>query len=163
MKKYKILFLILLSCIVITGVGFNINTARSVEAQGVTSARGMCVMEKDSGKVLYQKDMHTTRPNASTTKIVTAITVLTHCDDLDEVITVDNKSIGIEGTSIYLRKGEQLAVRDLLYGLMLRSGNDSAVALACHVAGTPQKFVDMMNKLCEDIGAKNTHFANPHG
>ena len=163
MKKYKILFLILLSCIVITGVGFNINTARSVEAQGVTSARGMCVMEKDSGKVLYQKDMHTTRPNASTTKIVTAITVLTHCDDLDEVITVDNKSIGIEGTSIYLRKGEQLTVRDLLYGLMLRSGNDSAVALACHVAGTPQKFVDMMNKLCEDIGAKNTHFANPHG
>ena len=161
--KYKILFLVLLSCIVFTGVGFNVNSINNVDAQSITSARGMCVMEKDSTRVLYEKDMHTTRSNASTTKIVTAITVLTHCDDLDEVITVDNKSIGIEGTSIYLRKGEQLSVRDLLYGLMLRSGNDSAVALACHVGTTEENFVNMMNKLCKDIGAKNTHFANPHG
>ncbi len=161
--KYKVLFLVLLACIVFTGVGFNVNSINNVDAQSITSARGMCVMEKDSTRVLYEKDMHTTRSNASTTKIVTAITVLTHCDDLDEVITVDNKSIGIEGTSIYLRKGEQLSVRDLLYGLMLRSGNDSAVALACHVGTTEENFVNMMNKLCKDIGAKNTHFANPHG
>lgn len=160
---YKILFMILLSCVVFTGVGFNINNINMVDAQGITSAKGMCVMEKDTGLVLYQKDMDLMLPNASTTKIVTAITVLEHCDNLDEVITVDNKSIGIEGTSIYLRKGEQLSVRDLLYGLMLRSGNDSAVALACHVGGTPENFVDMMNKLCKEIGAKNTHFANPHG
>ena len=161
--KYKVIFLLLLSCIVFLGVGFNIKTVRDVEAQSNTSARGMCVMEKDSQKVLYQKDMDGTRANASTTKIVTAITVLTHCEELDEIITVDNKSIGIEGTSIYLRKGEQLSVRDLLYGLMLRSGNDSAVALACHVGGTVENFVEMMNCLCKEIGAKNTHFANPHG
>ena len=161
--KYKILFLILLSCIVFTGVGFNVSTVNHVEAKSITSARGMCVMEKESNRVLYEKDMHTTRPNASTTKIVTAITVLVNCDNLDEIITVGNRSIGVEGTSIYLRQGEQLSVRDLLYGLMLRSGNDSAVALACHVGTTEENFVTMMNKLCKDIGAKNTHFTNPHG
>ena len=162
-RRYKILLLVLLSCIVFIGVGFNLNTVNNVEALSITSARGMCVMEKDSQKVLYQKDMDTMRPNASTTKIATAITVLEYCENLDILITVDNKSIGVEGTSIYLRKGEQLSVRDLLYGLMLRSGNDSAVALACHVGTTEENFVDMMNKLCKKIGAKNTHFANPHG
>ena len=162
-KRYKTLFLILLSCIVFIGVGFNINIVKDVEAQGITSARGMCVMEKESCKVLYQHDMNTTRPNASTTKIITAITVLENCENLDEIITVDNKSVGIEGTSIYLRKGEEISVKDLLYGLMLRSGNDSAVALACHVGGSVENFVAMMNKLCKEIGATNSHFANPHG
>ena len=159
--KYKVLLLLILACTLFVGMG--LNTINVVNATTITSARGMCVMEKESCKVLYQRDMHTTRPNASTTKIVTAITVLDNCNNLDEVITVDNKSIGIEGTSIYLRKGEQLTVRDLLYGLMLRSGNDSAVALACHVGGTVENFVNMMNKLCKEVGAENTHFANPHG
>jgi D-alanyl-D-alanine carboxypeptidase (penicillin-binding protein 5/6) len=107
--------------------------------------------------------MDTMRANASTTKIVTAITVIQNCDNLDEIITVNNKSIGIEGRSIYLRKDEKLSVRDLLYGLMLRSGNDSAVALAYHVGGTEENFVNMMNELCVEVGTKNTHFSNPHG
>ena len=160
--KLKIIFSIMLVCIVFAGVGFNTLSINNVSASN-TSAKGMCVLEQDSKRVLYQKDMDTMRANASTTKIVTAITVIQHCDNLDEVITVHNKSIGIEGTSIYLRKDEQLSVRDLLYGLMLRSGNDSAVALAYHVGGTEDKFVDMMNELCLTVGAKNTHFANPHG
>ena len=160
--RLKVIFSILLACLVFSGVGFNARTIDNVEATS-TSAKGMCVLEQDSRRVLYQKDMDTMRANASTTKIVTAITVIQHCDNLDEVITVHNKSIGIEGTSIYLRKDEQLSVRDLLYGLMLRSGNDSAVALAYHVGGTEDKFVDMMNELCVSVGTKNTHFANPHG
>ena len=161
--RLKVLFSILLSCLVFTGVGFNALNINEVDASALTSARGMCVMEQDSKRVLYQKDMDTMRPNASTTKVVTAITVIQNCSNLDEVITVHDKSIGVEGTSIYLRKGEQLSVRDLLYGLMLRSGNDSAVALAYHVGGTEEQFVDMMNQLCASIGTKNTHFANPHG
>ena len=158
----KVIFSVLLCCLVFTGVGFNLNSINQVNAS-MTSAKSMCVLEQGSRQVLYQKDMNTMRANASTTKIVTAITVIQNCDNLEEIITVNDKSIGIEGTSIYLRKGEQISVRDLLYGLMLRSGNDSAVALAYHVGGTEQEFVNMMNQLCVNAGAKNTHFANPHG
>ncbi|MBQ7797752.1 MAG: D-alanyl-D-alanine carboxypeptidase [Clostridia bacterium] len=160
--RLKVVLSLLLACLVFAGVGFNTLTINQVEASS-TSAKGMCVLEQDSKRVLYQKDMDKMLANASTTKIVTAITVIQNCDNLDEVITVDNKSIGIEGTSIYLRKDEQLSVRDLLYGLMLRSGNDSAVALAYHVGGTEENFVTMMNELCVSVGAKNSHFANPHG
>ena len=162
--KLKVILSLLIGCLVITGVGFNNRSIDNVQAvSNLTSARGMCVLEQNSHRVLYEKDMNTTRANASTTKIVTAITVIQNCSDLDEVITVNNKSIGVEGTSIYLRKDEQLSVRDLLYGLMLRSGNDSAVALAYHIGGTEENFVKMMNDLCASVGAKNTHFANPHG
>lgn len=159
----KVIFSILLSCLIFTGVGFNTRSIDKVEASAITSARSMCVIETKSNRVLYSKDMNSMRANASTTKIVTAITVIQNCEDLDEVITVHDKSVGIEGTSIYLRKGEQLSVRDLLYGLMLRSGNDSAMALAYHVGGSVENFVNMMNKLCADAGAKNTNFSNPHG
>lgn len=159
----KIVFSVLLCCLIFTGVGFNALTINKVEASSITSAKGMCVLEKTSKQVLYQKNKDTMLANASTTKIVTAITVIQNCDDLDEVITVHDKSIGVEGTSIYLRKDEQLSVRDLLYGLMLRSGNDSAVALAYHVGGSMENFVRMMNELCITAGATNTHFANPHG
>lgn len=162
-KKLKVVLSILLCCMAIVGVGFSSTQINNVEASNLTSAKSMCVMEKSSKRVLYEKDMDTMRANASTTKIVTAITVLQNCNNLDEVITVNDKSIGVEGTSIYLRKGEQISVRDLLYGLMLRSGNDSAVALAYHVGGTEANFVNMMNELCVKIGTKNTHFANPHG
>ena len=161
--KYKVIFSILLCCLIFTGVGFSTTQINNVQAMSPTSAKGMCVLEQSSKKVLYQKDMDKMLANASTTKVVTAITAIQHCKDLDEVITVHNKSIGVEGTSIYLRNGEKLSVRDLLYGLMLRSGNDSAVALAYHIGGTEENFVNMMNELCISIGAKNTHFANPHG
>ena len=161
--RLKIVLSILLICLVFTGVGFSTINTGKVEAASLTSAKGMCVLEQNSKRVLYQNNKDKQLANASTTKIVTAITVIQNCDDLDEVITVHNKSIGIEGTSIYLRKDEQISVRDLLYGLMLRSGNDSAVALAYHVGGTEDKFVDMMNDLCVSVGAVNSHFANPHG
>ncbi len=162
-QRVKILFSILLCCLAFTGLGLSSINSAQVEATALTSARSMCVLDKGSKRVLYQHDMNTQRANASTTKIVTAITVIQHCDNLDEIITVHDKSIGIEGTSIYLRKGEQLSVRDLLYGLMLRSGNDSAVALAYHIGGSSDKFIDMMNELAIKAGATNSHFANPHG
>lgn len=161
--KIKVLLTFLVFCLVITGVGFSRGDINYTDAYALTSAKSMCVMEKCSKKVLYEKDMATMRANASTTKIVTAITVLQNCNDLDKVITVNDKSIGVEGTSIYLRKGEQISIRDLLYGLMLRSGNDSAVALAYEVGGTEENFVNMMNELCKTVGTKNTHFSNPHG
>ncbi len=128
-----------------------------------SSAKGMCVLDKDTKRVLYSKDMDRKLSMASTTKVVTAITVLNNCTDLNEEIQVADESIGIEGTSIYLRKGEIIKVKDLLYGLMLRSGNDSAVALAIHVGGSVEGFAKLMNELANEIGAKNSHFMNPHG
>ena len=128
-----------------------------------SSARGMCVIEASSGRVLYAKDKDRQLPMASTTKIVTALTVLNNCSNLDEIITVADKSVGVPGTSIYLKKGEQISIRDLLYGLMLRSGNDAATALAIHVAGSIDRFAEMMSETARNCGAVNSCFANPHG
>ncbi len=128
-----------------------------------TSAKAMCVLEKDSGRVVASKNMDMRLPMASTTKIVTAITVLQNCKDLNEIVQVVDCSVGVEGSSIYLKKGEQISVLDLLYGLMLRSGNDSAVALACHVGGSEKDFAKMMNETAKNLGLENSNFVTPHG
>lgn len=141
----------------------NNNNTNSVKAYSQTSAKAMCVIEKDSKRVIFNKNEDMKLPMASTTKVVTAITVLQHCNNLDEYIQVDDSAIGVEGTSIYLRKGELIQVKDLLYGLMLRSGNDAATALAIHVGGSVSAFADLMNKLAVSVGANNSSFANPHG
>lgn len=126
------------------------------------SASAAAIMEVESGRVLYQKNMHERRPMASTTKIMTAITAI-ECGNLSDVVEVGPNASGVEGSSIWLDVGERLTLEDLLYGLMLRSGNDAAVAIAEHVGGSVEKFVDMMNKKAYTIGARDTHFANPHG
>ena len=127
-----------------------------------TTAKACVVMERNSGRVLYEKNPHEQLPMASTTKIITALTVLNNCN-LDEVVTVPAKACGIEGSSIYLRQGEKLTVKELLYGLMLRSGNDCAIALALHVGGSIEGFAQMMNKTAADLGCQNSNFVNPHG
>jgi len=119
--------------------------------------------DADSGRVFYQKNAQQKRAMASTTKIATAITVIRNCDNLDEEVKISAESVGVEGTSIYLREGEVLTVRELLYGLMLRSGNDSATALAYHCAGSLEEFAKLMNETAVLAGATNTNFVNPHG
>ena len=99
---------------------------------------------------------------ASTTKILTAIVIIESCD-IDAKIEITDKTVGVEGSSIYLEKGEILSVKDLLYGLMLRSGNDCAETLAIYKSGSIGNFAELMNKKAEEIGAKNSHFVNPHG
>ena len=128
-----------------------------------TSAKAMCVMEMSSGRVLDEKNGDTLLPMASTTKIMTALTAIENCANLDEMFEISPKAVGISGTSIYLREGENLSVHQLLYGLMLVSGNDASVAIAERVGGSTNKFVDMMNRTARKIGAFNTHFDNPHG
>lgn len=126
------------------------------------SAAGMITIDANSGRVLYESNSHKKLPMASTTKIVTAITVIENCD-LNDMVKVDDKAVGVEGSSIYLQKGEELSVRDLLYGLMLQSGNDCAVALAIHCAGSIENFAAMMNDEAEKIGAVESNFVTPHG
>ena len=128
-----------------------------------SSAVSAFVFDANSGRVFYEKNANQKLPMASTTKIVTAITVIDNCDDLDKKVIIDKRAVGVEGTSIYLRAGEVLSVRELLYGLMLRSGNDAAVALALSIADSVENFCALMNKTAQKVGACNSNFANPHG
>lgn len=168
MKKNRILltcFALLVLTMAVFGFILPFN-GQICHAQGnlpQTSAKAMCVVEMSSGRVLDQKNSDMLLPMASTTKIMTAITAIENCDDLDKVFEISPKAVGISGTSIYLRTGEKLSVRQLLYGLMLVSGNDAAVAIAERVGGSCKNFVEMMNKTARKIGAFNTHFDNPHG
>lgn len=127
------------------------------------SGQSAFAFDVDTGRIFYQKNATEKRAMASTTKIATAITVIRNCENLDEEVTIGAESVGIEGTSIYLRVGEVLTVRELLYGLMLRSGNDSATALAYHCAGGIEEFAQMMNETAKLVGANDTNFTNPHG
>lgn len=131
--------------------------------EATTYAKSMAVIEADSGRLLYQKNSNQKLAMASTTKIMTALVVIKNCKNLDERFKVDDRAVGIEGTSLYLHKSEEKNVRELLYGLMLPSGNDAAIALACKIAGSEKEFCEMMNEEAKKIGANNTHFANAHG
>ena len=120
------------------------------------------VMEVNSKRVLCGKNVSDKRYMASTTKILTAICIIENCD-LSSEVTVTKDSVGIEGSSIYLQAGEKLTVKDLLFGLMLRSGNDCAETLALFCSGSIEKFAELMNKTANRIGAVNSNFVNPHG
>lgn len=120
------------------------------------------LMDADTGKILYEKNINTAYPPASVTKIMTALLTLENCS-LDDEVTVDSRSPLEDGSKIYIREGEKLKVRDLLYGLILASGNDCAGALAAHIAGSPEAFAKMMNERAKELGAKNTNFVNPCG
>lgn len=127
-----------------------------------TSARGAVLMEVETGRVLYEKNPHEKMPMASTTKIMTAILALEK-GNLSDIVTVSRNASGVEGSSLYLAVDEKLTLEQLLYGLMLRSGNDAAVAIAEHIGGSVEEFAKMMNKKAREIGAFNTNFVNPHG
>lgn len=128
-----------------------------------SSAKGCAVIETSTKRKLYAINENKKMPMASTTKIMTAITALENCQDLDEKFEISPKAVGVPGTSLYLRKGDVYSTRDLLYALMLISGNDCSVAIAEHVAGSTSEFVTKMNELAKKIGATNSHFANTHG
>lgn len=126
------------------------------------SAQHAILMDADTGAVLYEKDADTPSLIASTTKIMTGLLICENCD-LDEKVTVPPEAVGIEGSSVYLRAGEVLSVRDLLYGMLLQSGNDAAAALALHLCCSIEAFAGQMNEKAQELGLTNTHFANPHG
>lgn len=128
-----------------------------------TTAQAAAVVERSTGRVLFEKNSHQSLPMASTTKIVTALTVLNNCQNLQQVVQIPAEACGIEGSSVYLRAGERLTVCELLYGLMLRSGNDCAVALALTVGGTVPHFAEMMNQTATSLGCTESNFVTPHG
>ncbi|MDY4475194.1 D-alanyl-D-alanine carboxypeptidase family protein [Mitsuokella sp.] len=126
------------------------------------TARSAVVMDAATGQVIYARDMDARRFPASTTKIMTLILALEN-SNLDDVVTVSSNAAGTEGSTIWLEAGEKLRMGDLLYGMMMHSGNDATVAIAEHIAGSVDKFAVMMTRKAHEIGAVNTNFANANG
>lgn len=126
------------------------------------SARKAILLDGETGRVLYEKDADSRSLIASCTKIMTALIVCEQCNVLDRM-KIPKEAVGIEGSSMYLREGEILTVQELLYGLMLHSGNDAAVALAIYCGGTVEGFAELMNDKAFRLGLTGTHFENPHG
>ena len=126
------------------------------------AARRAYVLDAVSGRVLFEKNADEQSLIASTTKIMTALIVCEQCNVLDRM-RIPKEAVGIEGSSMYLKEGEVLTLQELLYGLMLSSGNDAAVALAIYCGGTVEGFAELMNDKARILGLRNTHFENPNG
>ena len=139
----------------------NTNNAAKTEEVDISS-RIALIYDRASGRILYEKNGNKQTPMASTTKIMTAIVVLENAK-LTDTVTITTTAAGIGGSRLGLKKNDKITVNDLLYGLMLRSGNDAAVALAIHVGGSVEGFAEMMNKKAEELNLTNSHFVVPHG
>ena len=129
---------------------------------GAISAQKAILMDAQTGRILYEKRADEKSLIASTTKIMTALIVCEQCNVLDSV-RIPKEAVGIEGSSIYLQEGEVMTVQDLLYGMMLHSGNDAATVLAIYCGGTMEGFAALMNDKARMLKLTGTHFVNPHG
>lgn len=136
--------------------------ARAVNFPGSVSAKCAILVDAQTGRVLYEKNADERSLIASTTKIMTGLLVC-EAGELDREISVPPEAAGVEGSSLYLKAGERITVRELLYGMMLRSGNDAAVALAIATAGSVEAFACRMNEKAQALGLSGTHFENPNG
>ena len=126
------------------------------------SAQKAILIDATTGRVLHEQDADSRSLIASTTKIMTALVVCEQCNVLDRM-RIPKEAVGIEGSSMYLQEGEVLTIQELLYGLMLHSGNDAAVALAIYCGGTVEGFAELMNDKARQIGMKDSRFENPNG
>ena len=127
-----------------------------------TSATSAILMDTDTNTILYEKNIHDVRSVASISKIMTSVIAI-ESGKLDELVTIGDEIDAAYGSGIYIQKGEELTLRDLLYGLMLRSGNDAALAIANYVGGSVEEFVNMMNEKAKELKMNNTTFNNPSG
>lgn len=126
------------------------------------TAKSTIAMDMDSGRIMYQKNANEQRLIASITKIMTAVIAIEN-GNLEDKVTVGEEVLSMYGSNIYIELGEEMSLKDLLYGLMLRSGNDAAIVIAHYIGGSEEKFVDMMNKKAKEIGMEKTIYKNSHG
>lgn len=150
MKKFLLIILIFIPSIALA------------KAPPAISGKNAIAIETSSGRIIYEKNSFDTANIASTTKIMTAIVAIEN-NSLDEIVTVSKNAVNTPGSSVDLKENDKIKLSELLYGLMLNSGNDAAVAIAEHTAGSVSNFTELMNKKAMEIGALNTHFVTPHG
>lgn len=145
-----------------------LNDIESIETNSDTTqlptinSRAYVVIDRNSNTILIGKNENQRKKMASTTKIMTALVVIEHCN-LSDIVEVSKKTASTGGSRLGLKTGDKITVYDLLYGLMMRSGNDAAVALAEHISGSITDFANLMNEKAKNLGLSNTHFVTPHG
>jgi len=154
----KVLFVLILLFI----INCNFDYAYANDILNGITAKSAIAIEQETKQVLFEKNANIRLPMASTTKIMTAILAIEN-NDVNKEIVIPAEAVGVPGSSIYLEKGERLKIIELLYGLMLSSGNDAAVALAIATSGNVSSFVSLMNKKARELGMYDTIFSSPHG
>jgi len=157
MKKYIVFFLSII--LLISNINYKVSAK---DAEPSVTADSAVLMDATTGTILYSKNMNTAYPPASTTKTMTALLTLENTK-LDDIVKVSKKVPFVDGSKIGLYEGEEIHVKDLLYGMLLLSGNDCAEALAEHVGGSIDDFAKLMNKRAKELGCENTNFVNPSG
>lgn len=125
-------------------------------------AHGAALLDGQTGEVIWEQNSRRKLHPASTTKVVTAL-IAAERGDLNAKVTVSRRAARTPGSSMYIKEGEVYSLHDLLHGLLLRSGNDAAVAIAEHIGGSVERFAEMMNQRARELGARDSHFVNPHG
>lgn len=167
-KKYAFILMVILAVVVGVLMYMQKHAVEDTSGTDIGISAGQAILiDGKSGKVLYEKCADERAYPASTTKIMTALITLETLEKndspIDQIVEIPAKAAGVEGSSLYLKAGEKISIEDLLYGLMLVSGNDAAVALSEIIGGSEENFVNMMNTRAKELGCKNTHFANPNG
>ncbi|WP_117170352.1 D-alanyl-D-alanine carboxypeptidase family protein [Paraliobacillus sediminis] len=151
------MLLIIIGCICLLTIN-----PKTVEANPSVTARNAILMDQSNGEILYEKAAEDPELIASITKIMTAILAI-ESGKMEDTVTVSREAAYTEGSSIYLQEGEKIKLKDLVYGLMLRSGNDAATAIAEYVGGSVEGFSYLMNEKATWLGMEQSHFDNPHG
>lgn len=146
----------------INGIEKVIQTASKASDEPKINSRYAIVLDRKSKAIIYGKNEKDKTKMASTTKIMTSIIVIENAN-LSEIVEISSKAAATGGSRLKIKKGDKITVKDLLYGLMLRSGNDAAVALAEHIGGSIEGFAELMNNKAKDLELNNTHFVTPHG
>lgn len=146
----------------INGIDKTIETASKAVETPKISSRYAIILDRNSKAILYGKNEKSKTKMASTTKIMTSLIVIENCN-LNDIVEISAKAAGTGGSRLKIKKGDKITVKDLLYGLMLRSGNDTAVALAEYVGESIEGFAVLMNEKAKELGLENTHFVTPHG
>ncbi len=160
---FKRLAIVLALLLALSGAAFALEESHAdALALHDIDAAGAVLMEATTGRVITDINMDKRLPMASTTKIMTALLAIER-GNLGDIVTASPRAAGITGSSIHLQTGEKITLENLLYGLMLASGNDAAVAIAEHIGGSVDGFAELMNSRAKEIGAKNTHFVTPNG
>lgn len=143
-------------------ISFFTETSSDIITEPTINSRAAIVYDRNSGSILFGKNENEKRKMASTTKIMTAIVVIEN-SNLNDIVTISSKAAGTGGSRLGLHANDKISVIHLLYGLLLCSGNDSAVALAEYIGGDVPSFAALMNSKCNELGLKSTHFVTPHG
>ncbi len=160
MREYRnIVILFLLLAMIVTMLTVIVSANGS---QPTVGARASALYEPTSGEFIFGTNLDERLPMASTTKIMTALLAIELCDP-DEIVSVPAEAVGVEGSSIYLKEGDLISVRDLIYSVLLQSANDGATVLALKISGDISSFAELMNERAAELGLLNTHFENPHG